>query len=250
MDRFEALVAEASEAPVSGWDFGFVAGRLVEEPLPWSYAERAGTLVRAAGSPVLDQGTGGGEFLASLAPLPPGSQATEDWHPNVPVARRRLSELSVQVIAPESVDRLPVPSGRFAVVLNRHSSFGPGEVRRVLLPDGVFFTQQVGADDGIELSAALAGPAPERDQAWDARNAAAGLHRAGMRVVRTEECRVSRRFHDIGALVFYLRMVPWQVPGFDVSAYRPGLQHLHERMEREGALACSVHRFLLEAVPG
>ena len=65
---FDDLVDEAMRRPVSGGDFRFPRGRLVEEPLPWSYADRAGELTSGARGPVLDLGTGGGGFLTTSAP--------------------------------------------------------------------------------------------------------------------------------------------------------------------------------------
>jgi hypothetical protein len=32
------------------------------------------------------------------------------------------------------------------------------------------------------------------------------------------------RFDDVGALAWYLRMVPWAVPGFDVTTHRQALE--------------------------
>lgn len=38
-------------------------------------------------------GTGGGEFLAGLQPLPPHTCATEGYPPNIPIAQQRLKRL-------------------------------------------------------------------------------------------------------------------------------------------------------------
>ncbi|TWM62046.1 hypothetical protein CHCC14814_3869 [Bacillus paralicheniformis] len=43
-------------------------------------------------------GTGGGEFLSKLGPLPSSAYATECYFPNVPVAKERLTPLEVQVV--------------------------------------------------------------------------------------------------------------------------------------------------------
>ncbi|NKY98755.1 class I SAM-dependent methyltransferase [Nocardiopsis alborubida] len=247
MRDFDDLVEEAVRRPTSGWDFRFLDARMAEDPLPWSYEERAGQLVRAARAPVLDLGTGGGELLSSLAPLPPGSRATEGWPPNLPVARRRLAALAVDVVEPGPGGILPLPSGAFGTVLDRHEAYAPAEVGRVLAPGGVFVTQQVGSDDGRELSALLEGPPPDRDADWNLDAAVAGLEEAGMTVTRARQARTPRRFHDVGALVFYLRMVPWQVPGFDARAHRGPLLRLHRDMARGTPLTCTVHRFLVEA---
>ncbi|WP_200816015.1 class I SAM-dependent methyltransferase [Nocardiopsis sp. JB363] len=247
MDDFIALVEQARTQPLRGWDFSFVKGRMVQEDPPWSYGNHAHSLVRAATGPVLDLGTGGGEVLAELAPLPPGSIATEDWPPNVVAARTRLASLGVTVVRPEENDAVPLPDARFPVVLNRHSSYTPGEVHRLLSPGGRFLTQQVGADDGLEINDALGLAPPARPDRWDVGEAAADLERAGLVVTTAEEARSPLRFHDVGALVFHLRRVPWQTQDFDVARTWEALRRVHERILVEGALVCTAHRFLVEA---
>lgn len=204
--------------------------------------------MRTATGPVLDLGTGGGEALAGLAPLPPGSIATEDWPPNVVAARTRLAPLGVSVVRPEANDALPLPDACFPVVLNRHSSYTtPGETHRLLSPGGRFLTQQVGSDDGLEINDALGLSPPERPDQWDLATAVEGLGRAGLVVTTAEESRSPLRFHDVGALVFQLRRIPWQAPGFDVAHDEQALRRVHERILAEGALVCTAHRFLVEA---
>jgi hypothetical protein len=65
--REEAAVFE-------GWDFSYLKDRASQDEPPWSYRDLAANLIRAARHP-LDVDTGGGEFLASLAPLPPATKA-------------------------------------------------------------------------------------------------------------------------------------------------------------------------------
>lgn len=48
--------------------------------------------------------------------------------------------------------------------------------------------------------------------------------RAGLAVERADVAREGRRFADVGALARYLRMIPWAVPGFDVTAHRSALE--------------------------
>ncbi len=52
-------------APFIGWDFSYLDGRMHEASEPWSYLERAATLMKEA-TALLDMGTGGGERLLTL----------------------------------------------------------------------------------------------------------------------------------------------------------------------------------------
>ena len=140
---FDEWVAEALEASFSGWDFSWLADRWITDPLPWNYGERVLAAFSGVDS-LLDMGTGGGEFLASLAPLPPDAWATENYAPNMPIARGRLEPLGIHLVTGVPDDALPFPSERFDLVINRHELYDTAEVYRILKPGGRFMTQQVG----------------------------------------------------------------------------------------------------------
>src|SRR5689334_7703210 len=91
------LISEA-DMPFEGWNFSHIiaSGRMVDGPLAWSYASKLLMRLRRAQS-LLDMGTGGGEFLSSLQPLPAHTCATEGYAPNIPVARQCLEPLGVKV---------------------------------------------------------------------------------------------------------------------------------------------------------
>ncbi|GAA3100923.1 class I SAM-dependent methyltransferase [Streptosporangium carneum] len=243
--EYDDLIAEALTTPFEGWDFGVFEGRFVEEDPPWSYERLVRERLPRAEA-LLDLGTGGGEFLASLAPLPPRTAATEGYEPNVPVARRRLEPLGVEVAEIGEDDVLPFPDGSFDLVVNRHESYDPREIWRVLAPGGVFVTQQVGGRDVEELNQALGAPWHDyRD--WDLASASPRIADAGLDVVWSAEAHVPAEFRDIGALVLFLRITPWQAPGFDVERYADRLRALHENMRRGRPLRARSHRFALVA---
>jgi hypothetical protein len=82
--------------------------------------------------------------------------------------------------------------------------------------------------------------------------AAAGLEgvageAAGLVVQKMLLEHLHRVFYDIGAVVYFLRLVPWIVPGFSVPEYRDALRELHETIEHHGAFKTSASRTLIEA---
>lgn len=242
---YQALVQQALEAPRGGWDFSWLQGRVDGGELTWRYDERVRAMIATVGS-LLDVDTGGGEFLASLAPLPARTVATEGWAPNVAVARQRLEPLGVQVRQSED-GRLPAADGEFDLVVNRHGHVNAAETRRVLVPGGRLITQQVGSDNLSELNEALGAPTPASAPHWTLAAALDCLERAGLRILDTREEMPAVTFRDIGAVVFQLRAVPWQVPDFDVQRYEAPLCALHERMRIENGFTAREHRFLIEA---
>ncbi|MFC0548945.1 hypothetical protein [Kutzneria chonburiensis] len=130
-------------------------------------------------------------------------------------------------------------------MLNRHGRFDAAGLSRVLADGGILLTQQVGSDDCVELNRALG--ARVSDQRWNLDVATEALTAAGLRVIDAREERPLLRFHDIGAVVYQLRMVPWQIKDFTVERYDAALRRLHARIEAEGSLAVRTHRFLVRA---
>ncbi|HZU16008.1 MAG TPA: methyltransferase domain-containing protein [Candidatus Dormibacteraeota bacterium] len=248
MERsFDALVAEAESAPISGWDFTWLEGRATEDRPSWGYsAELARRYPRA--SSVLDVQCGGGELLGGLPRLPPLLVATEGWRPNLAVAAERLQPRHAHVVAAHD-DRpgLPFADGAFDLVTSRHPIVTWwDEIARVMRPGGIFLSQQVGPHSVRELTEYLLGPQPassHRDPEL-ARSAAEG---AGLRVVDLRSERLRTVFYDIGAVVYFLRLVIWIVPGFSVEVHRARLLSLHEEISRRGSFVAHASRFLIEA---
>ena len=70
---------------------------------------------------------------------------------------------------------------------------------------------------------------------------------AGLTVVGLREFRGRMEFHDIAAVVCFLRKVVWIVPDFSVEAYRDRLRRLHEQILVAGQFTATSVRFLIEA---
>jgi SAM-dependent methyltransferase len=239
---FDELVTEAEAARVDGWDFAWLDGRATEERPPWGYAGMIAT--RLAGvAAALDVQTGGGEVLAEIRWRPSLLVATESWAPNLAIARSRLPI----VVAAADAGPLPFLGTCFELVVSRHPVVTPWEeIGRVLMPGGTFLSQQVGAGSNRELTDALMGPQPVSDSRSTER-AVARAQVAGLEVIDLREATLCVEFHDVGAVVWFLRKVVWTVPDFTVDRYRRQLRDLHERMLDDGPFVCHAQRFLIEA---
>jgi SAM-dependent methyltransferase len=175
-------------------------------------------------------------------PLPPHTVAVESWSPNTPVARDRLSPFGVSVVT-----ELPGGEREFDVVLSRHGRLPVADIARLLKPGGTLLSQQVGSDDLADLNAALGAPAPY-PRPWNAAVAVAALEAAGLTVTDVREERPRFSFHDIGAIVYQLRAVPWQVRDFSAQRYDRELRRLDAVIRTHGAFTAGAHRFLVQAV--
>ncbi|MFJ3620297.1 methyltransferase domain-containing protein [Streptomyces iakyrus] len=265
---FEDLVAEGASVPTDGWDFSWFEGRATEARPSWGYAvSMAERLGRA--SAVLDVQTGGGEVLdfalSRIADDPAGRSttevtaparkpplltvATEGWPPNVAKATALLRPRGVAVVAAAEDDPLPFADGAFDLVVSRHPVRPHWEeIARVLQPGGTYFAQHIGPNSVFELVEYFLGPQPEGVRsARHPDRERADAEAAGLDVVGLRAERLRVEFHDIGAVVHFLRKVVWMVPGFTVEAYEPRLRELHERILAEGPFVAHSTRHLFDA---
>lgn len=244
---FFSLLKHADE-PFVGWDFSFITrtGRMTSGLLSWSYGSMALSLIQDATS-MLDMGTGGGEFLSKLGPFPPSAYATEGYLPNVPVTKERLTPLGVQVVQVDNNEALPFATGRFDLVINQHESFSAQEVRWVISEGGKFLTQQVGGLDCNGINEKLGAPINAEYLDWNLKNAEKEIKENGFKVLKSAEEFPTQRFYDIGALVYYLKAIPWQAPGFDINQYKDELYAIHKMIEQEGYFEVKQHRFFILA---
>jgi SAM-dependent methyltransferase len=245
---FEQYLAEFQQVEFSGWDFSVMGERWVSENPPWDYLSLAGDKVRNAGC-VLDMGTGGGEALSQISNLPPATFATEGYPPNVRVAHQRLSPLGIHVVQVDGQeDHLPFAADSFSLVLNRHESFNPVELHRILQPGGRFLTQQVGGRDNFRLNELLQNEPSLKYADCLPEPFCAAMEAAGLVILNCLQAFPKSTFKDLGAVLFYLKVITWQIEDFNIEEYRPRLEALHRRILDEGGLQTTQHRFLIEAL--
>jgi len=252
-DTFEAYLEEAENAPFSGWDFSYITqtGRMVEAPLKWNYYNVVLPWLSKART-MLDMGTGGGEILSGFQPLPPKTYATEQYHPNVAVARKRLEPLGVRVIEikeekdPPFNANLPFDGEFFDLIINRHEAYYPPELMRILKPGGAFITQQVGSMTVLNLKHFLLGKSVNISN-WNLKSAVDELKSAGFNIIRQQEDTQFYRFYDIGAIVYLLKAIPWFIEDFSEDKYKDRLWELHVRITEDGYYDMPQHRFLVVA---
>ncbi|WP_329275165.1 class I SAM-dependent methyltransferase [Streptomyces sp. NBC_00691] len=244
---FEELVAEASEASVDGWDFSWLDGRATERRPSWGYHRLLGErLARASAG--LDVQTGGGEVLAGVPTLPRTMVATESWPPNLARATALLHPRGAVVVADPDEPPLPFADAAFDLVTSRHpATVWWSEIARVLRPGGTYLAQHVGPASVWELAEYFLGPQPEAARHRHPDDESAAARDAGLDVVDLRSERLRMEFHDIGAVIWFLRKVIWIVPGFTVESQLPRLRALDALIRAEGPFVAHSARTLIEA---
>jgi SAM-dependent methyltransferase len=247
MSDFDELVREAELAPTEGWDFSWLDGRAIEERPSWHYfdrvAERAATVAT-----LLEMEAGVGSMIGSLPMLPSLAVATEGFPLSVAVAAPRLRAQGIHLIVTSQARAgLPFAAESFELVISRHP-IEPwwAEIARVLEPGGSYFAQHVGPHSLRSLSEFLMGPLPEASKRHpDVERRAA--EDAGLVVQMLEVEGPRTLFFDVGAVVYFLRVVPWIVPGFRVARFLEPLRKLHRKIQQDGAVETTASRMLVEA---
>ena len=237
------------EQTFEGWDFSYLhERRLTIGDKPWDLTSVLQDAIRAS-SVIIDMDTGGGEQLAELLAQVNFSghvYATEGYPPNVPVAKDRLEPLGVEVHNVSDASSLPFDDETFDLMMNRHGAYDLIEIKRVLRPGGAFITQQVGDQTNLDIHDLLGHPKPLDNEPGDLFSARSAVEKADLRVVYVGEAYPITRYMDVGALVYYLKCIPWTVPDFSVERYADQLLALHQRVSVTGEpIDIGFHLYML-----
>jgi SAM-dependent methyltransferase len=246
MLTFDELILDGLNLPISGWDFSVINNRSRSRSPSWDYPALVRNHMQGITS-ILDQDTGGGEVLSCLAPFPTHTWATESYPPNIPIARAHLEPLGVQVISDYTISAIPLPDRSLDLILNRHGGYDEKELLRLLKPGGIFLTQQVGGQNCIRLNELLQDQVEFMYSYWTKVIIVERLQAAGFELLTIEEEYPVLEFFDIGAVVFYLRIVSWQISDFSIEKYHDRLYAIHQDIITHGPLRVHEHRILAEA---
>lgn len=243
----EAWLEEERQAEIRGWDFSHIRDRYrEEEDLPWDYR----TVIQehlGEEAALLDYDTGGGEFLLSLRHPYEKTAATEGYPPNVALCRERLLPLGIDFRACQDPGAIPFPDESFDIILNRHGSFDAGELFRLLKKGGLFITQQVGGDNDRDLVERVLPGTPKPFPHLYLAEQLRVFRGAGFRILRGEEAYRPIQFFDVGAFVWFARVLPWEFPDFSVERCFAGLWGMQEEIQQRGRVEGTVHRYLIVA---
>jgi len=229
-----------------GWNFSYLSGRWEEEKLPWNYKSRVLKYLNV-NDILLDMGTGGGEFVLSLGHSYINTTVTETWEPNVKICMEVLEPLGITVKKVFSDKKLPFENNTFDIIINRHESYDVDEIKRILKGNGIFITQQVGCKNNEILSNLLIPNFIPRYPNLTLKNAVSKFQRKDFSVLYKEEYFPYLRFFDIGAIVYFAKIIEWEFPNFTVDKCFGQLLKLEEGLQAKGYVESIEHRFIIVA---
>jgi SAM-dependent methyltransferase len=230
-----------------GWDFSYLTNRAIEDPLPWSYDSIVRQYLKSNAT-LLDMGTGGGEYLLTLNHPTQNTFATEAYPPNIDLCMRKLKPLGIDVRHVINDQVLPFNNGMFDIIINRHEFFDINEISRLLKPNGIFITQQVGSLNNKELSTFLINDYKEDTSSEHTLDHyVKAIQSKGFTIHLSEEYFPTLKFFDVGALVYFAKIIEWEFPNFSVDSSFDQLCKLQLILEQKGFIESKEHRFIIVA---
>lgn len=250
-DRISSLrkewEAEEKIAHIHGWDFSHIHDRYdEEEDLPWDYKTEIDKYL-LPDMKLMDFDTGGGEFLLSLGHPYKNTAATEGFPPNVELCKKTLLPLGIDFKPCDNESDIPFADNSFDIMINRHGSFDPVEVHRLLKTGGLFITQQVGARNDRDLVEMVLPGTPEPFPELELSIQKKKFEEAGFEIIRAEEAFRPIRFYDVGAFVWFARIIEWEFPDFSVEKCFDKLLKMQDIIDKEGFVEGTIHRYLIVA---
>ena len=238
---------EEELAHIHGWDFSHIDGRYKDgEDVPWNYDAIVRSYLKKE-TKLLDYDTGGGEYLLTLGHPYENTSATEGYPPNVELCREKLIPLGIDLRECDNPSKIPFPDESFDLIINRHGDFDPVEIRRLLRPDGIFVTQQVGGENDRELVKRVLPDVPKPFPHLNLKEQRAAFEQAGFEILRSEESFQPIVFYDMGAFVWFAHIIEWEFPDFSVDRCFEQLINMQREMDEQGKIEGLAHRYLIVA---
>lgn len=229
-----------------GWDFSKITKGMKVVGKKWSYLEIVKNYVNNK-TILLDIGTGGGELLLKIARYVKKAYGIDYSRSMIKTARKNLLKSKIQNVEFKLADakQLPFPDNYFDVVICRHSDFSPKEVFRVLKPDGIFITQQVGENDKENIKKIFG-----RGQAFGEKvNSLMNrylkeLERNGFKILRKDIYNATEYYANIEDLIFLLKNTPI-IPDFDIEKDQKFLEEIEKKYKTASGIKTNSYRFLI-----
>jgi len=246
MNELEMSWIAESQRSMHGWDFSHLTGRWQVASLPWDYP----TLVRAqmeADDQWLDIDTGGGELMQQFHHPAKLTAVTEGWKPNVDLLQRTVVPEGVQLYPDPTEQLVGVPAASFDLVTNSHGAMPVERIGEVLKSGGCLVTEQVGATNNFNLSRFFNDqyqPAYPDNQLL---SIVTQLQDTGFEILKADLAYVKMEFMDVGAIVYYATVIPWEFPNFDVQVMLPKLRQLQRLLDVTEKITTFEDRFMVVA---
>ena len=240
--------SEEKIAHMRGWDFSYIKDRFksYEDNLSWNYENIVKSYLKPEAK-ILDIDTGGGEILLSFHHPYHLTTVTEGFAPNVKLCEETLGARGIRVREVTNYGDMPFEDNEFDIIINRHGAYDVNELYRILKSGGVFITQQVGEENERELIEFLLPESRKQFTGMNLQSQKALFQKAGFKIRMEKEEMKPIEFYDVGALVWFARIIQWEFVDFSVEQCFERLLEAQRIVERDGCIKGNVHRYLIVA---
>ena len=238
---------EEENAHINGWDFSYLDGRMLQEETEWDFKKIVQSYLTNPNLKILDIDTGGGEFLLSLGYPYKNTSATEAYPPNIEICRQKLIPLGINFVECSGNGTLPFDDNEFDIMINRHGDYNAKELSRVLKPDGIFLTQQVGEDNDRDLVLYLLPDSPKPFPGHNLKNQEEIFKKEGFEIIDGKEDFKSIKFFDVEAVIWFAKIIEWEFSHFSVEKCFNNLLRVKDLINKQGYIEGKIHRFLIIA---
>ena len=138
---------------------------------------------------------------------------------------------------------MPFKDEEFNLILNRLDAFNSSEVYRILKKNGTFLTQQVGGGNLHDLIDEF--NAVTNLKKWTLSSIKKDLIKVGFEVMKAQEWKGLMEFNEVGAIVYYLKAIPWVLKGFKVEKHIKYLEKLQQKINNGEKLIYTQVRYLI-----
>ncbi len=230
---------------ITGWDFSYLDNRWESEELPWDYFQIVKKFLKP-NDKLLDIGTGGGEVLLTFNHPYENTTVTEGYKPNYELCLKKLEPLGIKVLNYVGDEIFKeIEDNQFDIIINRHESYNEQELYRILKPNGVFITQQVGAFNNKELATFFDESHIDSFPEMTLDKSIRRLKENGFDIIDSKEYFPVLKFYDLGAIAYFAKIIEWEFINFRVKENIDKFLILQEELKRNGYVSSKEHRFII-----
>ena len=232
---------------ITGWDFSYLDGRWESEDLPWNYQDIVLKYLKNDYK-LLDIGTGGGEVLLTFNHPSKNITVTEGYKPNYELCLKKLKPLGIRVLNYVGDELLKeIDDNEFDIVINRHESYNEAELFRILKPNGLFITQQVGAYNNQDLATFFDPNHVNQFPEMTLDKSVNRLMENGFEIIKSNECYPTLKFYDLGSIAYFAKIIEWEFLNFSVDKHFDKFLILQDIINEKGYITSTEHRFMIIA---
>lgn len=246
IDKLSEYQKYEEKSKIIGWDFSFLEGKTADEKIPWSYKEIIFKYLKN-NDLLLDQGTAAGEFLLTLKHPYENTWITEGYAPNYKLCEERLAPLGIKICNLAGDEITPFENDFFDIIINRHESYNPQEVKRILKPNGLFITQQVGSKNNQRMREIINNYSEE----WDSFVLEKEIKKfvdLGFEIVYKNEALLSCKYFTMEAVIFMAKIIAWEFHDFNVVSNYESLKRIDDEIVSKGYFESFEHRFIMVCI--